>query len=263
MTVRDVLDVFESENVYIVALFTGASYVTAAVVMCIVLRAAVIDGAWLGAFVPFFTQLPFLLYARVIAPENRGFLRHCVAFHHVLAWCAVALWLWVLDHTVVTYPQTDTDRRILFQFAALYSLAALASTRGGALVVLWHWRACRANARAIRRAVIGHTPLSEICETCIRDKRAPTPAEHARVIRALVTTIEDGRHPIHPKAHALIAIRHRAYAKRLAKEMQYLRSGLECITLAIEYADREALRQAVDGRIAKMTVRVSGKGEHP
>jgi hypothetical protein len=119
--------------------------------------------------------------------------------------------------------------------------------------VLRRLGACRANVRAIRRAILKYTPLWEIHDACVRERRGPTPDEYARVLKELVDTVDDGRYPVHPEAHQIIAERHRERVAHCEAESRALRQAIEHITLSIEHADRTQLREAVDRRIAEIS----------
>lgn len=258
MTSSTIRSFGESEHLHVVGGITAGSIVGVVGIACVVVTSAIVSGIWLGVLLPVFIHAPFLMYGRVLAPEHRWMLRRCVASHHIVAWAAIFVWPIAIDGTYIVYPTGAGERAAALTVAIGYSLVTLIATRGGSLLVLCRWSACRANWRAIRRALTQYTPLREIGEACVREGRCPTPQEHARIVDVLLDTIDNGRHSVSLDALPLLTERDRIYADHVSEVSRATRSMLEGIDLAIAQSDYSSLQANMKKRIAEITVAIEG-----
>jgi hypothetical protein len=157
-----------------------------------------------------------------------------------------------INDTWIDYPTEVDDLQDARLSVIAASLGLFVLTGGGLIRVIRYLSACRANLRAIRRSLLDETPLSEIHEACVREKRAPTPEEHARVLRQLMDAVADVNSTAPAQAHDAATERQRAIAERLTTESRLVRAAIEHIDFEIELAHKRRLRARIDTRIREI-----------
>lgn len=249
----------ETDNPFVVASFTFLSITGATEVVIWFLYDAIVHGAYIGAYLPFFLTLPFLLFGRVVPEEHRGVLQGQVARLHLLLWLSVVLYLRFITVAGLQYPTTAAERITALCLALVVSAVLFIGTGAGTWKVIRSWPSCRATLRAIWR-LLSRSSLEQITNRCIRWERMPTAEEQQAVLMELAQITDDDAHLASAAANSAIAERACAYTERIEGHVRSIRENLECMRLVTRYTAAVELQSAVEERIAQVKAEIT-RGE--